>query len=99
MMVGAREARLKIVGVRPESENGVVERGGSDATAVLGVYVFGETERMRGLGLLPFSFPTAAKLFRSCSGKSSLVLVVLRFVPVCGFSPTTVPYIEPRLRA
>lgn len=38
MIVGARDARraLNKVGVRPESENGVVERGGSLATAVAG---------------------------------------------------------------
>lgn len=28
MIVGARDARLKRVGVRPEREKGVVERGG-----------------------------------------------------------------------
>ena len=38
MIVGARDARraLNSVGVRPEREKGVVERGGSDATAVAG---------------------------------------------------------------
>lgn len=87
MTVGAREARLNRVGVRPESEKGVVERGGSVATAVPG-----DVDIMRGLGLRPaFSSPAAARLCLSCSDNISPVLVVLRFVPVCGLSPTTVP--------
>ena len=99
MIVGAREARrmLKSVGVRPESENGVVERGGSDATAVC---VPGEVDMTRGLGLRPaFSLSTVARFCLSWSDMRSAVLVVLRFVPMCGFMPTTVPYIDPRLRA
>ena len=90
-MVGAREARrlLKRVGVLPEREKGVVERGGSVATAV-----FGDTLCMRGLGLRAACFsstvPAEARLARSWSVRSSPVLVVLRFVPVCGFNPSTV---------
>lgn len=61
MIVGAREARrwLKRVGVRPEREKGVVERGGSVATAVPG-----EVEAILGLGLraaAAFSSPPADK--------------------------------------
>lgn len=97
MTVGARDARLKRVGVRPEREKGVVERGGSVVpTAVTP----GETDVMRGLGLrAAFSSPAAARFNLSCSDSISPVLAVLLFVPVCGFSPTTVPYIDPRLRA
>ena len=89
MMVGAREARLKRVGVRPESENGVVERGGS----VVPTAVFpGEVEMTRGLGLRAvFSSPAAARFCLSWSESISPVLVVLRLVPVCGLRPTTVP--------
>lgn len=59
MMVGAREARrANSVGVRPEREKGVVERGGSDATAVPG-----EVDIIRGLGLrAAFSLSVAARV-------------------------------------
>ena len=90
MTVGAREARLKSVGVRPESENGVVDRGGSVVpTAVCP----GETDRMRGLGLRAAfsSNPPAARFCLSWSLSISPVLAVLRFVPVPGLRPTTVP--------
>lgn len=89
MMVGAREARLapKTVGVRPERENGVVERGGSEPTAVVGEMAWW------GLGLrAAAAFSSMEDRLRlSCSEGISLVLAVLLFVPVCGFSPTTVP--------
>ena len=86
-MVGAREARLNRVGVRPDREKGVVERGGS---VVFTAVWPGETEVMRGLGLRAFS-PVAARFSLSWSESISPVLAVLRFVPVCGLSPTTVP--------
>lgn len=78
MMVGAREARLaNSVGVRPDREKGVVERGGSvEATAVVG-----ETG-LPGVGLRG-DFSSIDDRFRlSCSEIISPVLVVLLFVPV-----------------
>ena len=77
MIVGAREARrvLKRVGVRPDKEKGVVERGGSVATAVPG-----DVDCIRGLGLRAFSsIPPALRLVWS---SMSVVLVVLRLVAV-----------------
>ena len=78
MMVGAREARrANNVGVRPDIEKGVVERGGSvEATAVVG-----ETG-LPGVGLRG-DFSSIDDRFRlSCSDIISPVLVVLLFVPV-----------------
>ena len=45
-MVGARDARFMLnnVGVRPDKENGVVDRGGSDPSTAVG----GETDATRG---------------------------------------------------
>lgn len=87
MTVGARDARraLKSVGVRPDRENGVVERGGSDPTTVAGdATVLGLTLRA-AFSLVPDRFCL------SCSDKSSLVLAVLRLTVELGFNPTTVP--------
>ena len=99
MTVGARDARLMLnrVGVRPESEKGVVERGGwpsadgGDATRVA-------SDAFAGRGLVerpPFSswsLPTVARLRLSWSLINSPVLAVLRFVPPpSGLRPTTVP--------
>lgn len=107
MIVGAREARRRLnsVGVRPESENGVVERGGSysatggDADAIRSL----STPGVRGRGLVErpptrFSSPAATRACFSGSFSMSAVLVVLR-LPGFGWRPTTVPYIEPRRRA
>lgn len=88
MMVGARDARraLKSVGVRPDSENGVVERGGS--TAVAGdIAVCG----LCGLGLRTAFSSAPDRFCLSWSDNSSLVLVVLRFAAEFGLRPTTVP--------
>lgn len=85
MIVGARDARraLNSVGVRPDKENGVVERGGSEATTVAG--------DATGLGLRAAFSSVAARLCLSWSDKSSPVLVVLRFAAELGFRPTTIP--------
>lgn len=90
MIVGARDARraLNSVGVRPDSENGVVERGGSDATTVAGdTAVYG----LWGLGLRAVFSSVEARLYLSCSDNSSLVLAVLRFAAELAVRPTTVP--------
>lgn len=78
MTVGAREARRapNNVGVRPDRENGVVERGGSDPTAVAG-----ETG-LCGLGLRAAFSSMEARLRLSCSDNISPVLAVLLFVPL-----------------
>jgi hypothetical protein len=99
MTVGAREARrmLKRVGVRPEIEKGVVERGGSyspaggDADAIRSL----SSPGVRGRGLVEtpparFSSPAAARACFSWSLSISPVLVVLRFTAF-GWRPTTVP--------
>jgi len=99
MTVGAEGARLisNRVGVRPESEKGVVERGGwpsadgGDATRVAS-----ETFATQGLVERPpfssWSLSTVARLRLSWSLISSLVLAVFRFVPPpSGLRPTTVP--------
>ena len=46
---------------------------------------------LRGGRRAAFSSPAAARFCLSCSENISAVLAVLRFVPVCGFRPTTVP--------
>lgn len=99
MIVGAREARRRLnsVGVRPESENGVVERGGSysavggDVDAIRSL----STPGVRGRGLVErpparFSSPAIARACFSWSFNISLVLAVLRF-PAFGWRPTTAP--------
>lgn len=97
--MGAREARRKLnrADVRPESENGVVERGGScsaaggDADAIRS---FKSIPRGgRGLVELPparRSSPAVDKVCFSWSFKSSAVLVVLRF-GLFSWAPTTAP--------
>lgn len=92
MIVGALDARfrLKRVGVRPEREKGVVERGGFSSGEAAALRLSGG----RGLverrpNSLSSEFPTAERLRLSCSGNASAVLAVLRFVS--GLRPTTVP--------
>lgn len=87
MMVGARDARRapNSVGVRPDRENGVVERGGSEPTAVVG------DTGLCGLGLRAAFSSMEARLCLSWSDSISVVLVVLLFVPIWGVKPTTVP--------
>lgn len=106
MIVGAREARRKLnrADVRPESENGVVERGGSCSAAG------GDADAIRSLKSIPgggrglVELPPARrssavdKVCFSWSFRSSAVLVVLRF-GLFSWAPTTAPYIEPRRRA
>jgi hypothetical protein len=77
-MVGARDARLapNNVGVRPDKEKGVVERGGSEPTAVVG------EAGLCGLGLRAAFSSMEARLRLSCSDNSSPVLAVLLLVPV-----------------
>lgn len=104
MIVGAREARLRLksVEVRPEREKGVDERGArsipsaGDADATL---VWSERAAVAGLGtglVERRSFSVAAKLALSWS--DTPVLDVLLFV-IPPSRPTTVPYIDPRRRA
>lgn len=82
MTVGARDARFKLnkVGVRPDSEKGVDDRGwssaGGEPTLVpsdMGVMKFGLVERA------PCFSSVAAKCRFSCSPTKSPVLAVLRF--------------------
>ena len=98
MMVGAREARFRLnkVGVRPEREKGVDERGTgsipsagdadatrvwSDKAAVVG--------RCTGLVEPSFSLLEVARLILSLS--DTPVLEVLLFVAFPSLRPTTVP--------
>ena len=87
MIVGARDARraLNKADVLPDNEKGVVERGGSDPTAV-----DGDTAAW-GLGLRAAFSSNEARLCRSWSDSSSPVLAVLRFAAEFGLRPTTVP--------
>ncbi len=101
IIVGAREARfrLKRVGVRPEREKGVDERGArsipsagdADATRV---WSDNAAVAGRGTGLVERGSLEAARLSLSCS--ETPVLEVLLFVIPPSLRPTTVPYIDPR---
>lgn len=106
MTVGAREARLRLkrVGVRPEREKGVDERGARSIPSVGDVdatLVWSDRAAVAGLGAglverRPLSLPDPAKLALSWS--DTPVLEVLLFV-IPPSRPTTVPYMDPRRRA
>jgi hypothetical protein len=95
--VGAREVRLlNKVGVRPDNENGVVERGVSyPSVAGLDVGIrlpFSPFDGPKGLGeRLSPNFSSASPARSPLSKFKFSWLVILRFPPLFGWRPTTVP--------